>query len=329
MVDWRRFKRKDTVTNPFTESWFHFRCTLVGHLIFIHGGHGFAQTHLPEELFEYNVRKHTWKRHLLRGSLPSSINGNAMVLVNDQILTLGVGGLVTSMNVVHAVDLASYSWQQIAIKGGDGFLPRNYMVAHYWEDRNIVLINAAQENSNERWNATKVLNLGNWELSDLKATGDPPSSRMYQSAFFLDSRQKWFIVGGEIPGEFVLLADVRILSFVGRHQPVWSTVEKSLRTVGCGPLRAASLAVVSSSLLIIGGVRPDGDVTEIVAYDFDADELTAGGVVHTGEAPDATDYRFHQLVLDNNGGCFMLSSDPRTEGENIRFARYGWIGDES
>ena len=311
-IEWTKVAQPRTDISPMLQmDWFHFRATLVGHNIYVHSGHGRTDCN-PLELYICDTTTFDWNMITLGGDVPETINGNSEVLVNDTLVSIGIGSAsaafrwnmaMPSMFEVSLVDLNTMQWERRKIYG-DVYKPREYHVAAFDEITGNILLNFMD--ASKQAQVTCTLNVFSWEMKDIRAKGPSPSPRLYHSSCLLESQRKWIIVGGQAQtNNRNLLGDIYVLDLQNSVVPSWSRSEALTAIVG--GVRACSLVGFGSSVLIFGGVRSSSE--GVILYDTKSTRVHDSVVSTIGL--DSFLLVFHQMVVCPNNTLVMLASQAR------------------
>lgn len=295
----------------FRNGWYHFRCVLVGHLIYVHGGHRLVPCK-PTLLYTLDVRNGQWRHYEIRGDLPESINGNSAIHCDDKMISISPGKHFASQpTTIPFIDLPLMTWCSREAYTDTDFKISKYAAADYWEEKRIVLINSDTQSSSG-FNQTLMLNVDSFEVRELNAKGPRPTRRYHHGHCFLEDQRKWVIVGGEAPLSLNLHGDIYILSLTAQMVATWTRINESLlASFGINGTRVPSVVYTHSTVLIVGGVRRGRENEKILKCDFRraSSRMRAVRPVGTNQPYD-NEFRFHQLVPTNQDSFYLIGSKP-------------------
>ena len=287
---WKRLEQR------VERNWFHYRCQLVGHKIYIQGG--YARTiRLPGIIHIFDIIQEKWTEKNISGNKPPRVLGTRMVLADDKLFNIG-RRKGKKMTELWAVDLVTLRWM-VREMAGEHVELSEYHASSFWQKRGLVVSNTAVLSKSVEVNFTYFVDLDACVARKVETKGPAPSVRLHHSSLILERRSKFFVYGGSRLHNTVDMASLRpiyILDLSVLLHPTWTSI---LPTYPRLSYRNSSLVYIHDRLLIIGGYRltqADDPVLE-----FDANGKYIGATEMEGRGrPSVADLHFQQVVQTPN-----------------------------
>ena len=283
---WERLEQK------VERNWFHYRCQLVGHKIYIQGG--YARTiRLPGIIHIFDIVEEKWAEKNISGNLPPSVVGTRMVLAGDKLFNIGCAQ-GKKMAVIYAVDIVALQWTAREMAGEHLGL-YTYHASSFWQKRGCAVSNAAGLGQDNEFNFTYFIDLNTCVARRVETKGPAPSTRQHHSSIILEQRSKFFVYGGSRLRYNVAMASLRpiyILDLSEVVHPTWTSILPTYPRVG---YRNSSLVYIHDRLLIVGGYFLKQEADPVLEFDANGKYIGPTEMEGSGR-PSVADLHFQQVV---------------------------------
>lgn len=202
---------------------------LVGHMIFVYGGHGNRSARTC--LFVYNTQSRHWDYvDPAPGEKFVARSNHTSVLVEDKLLIYG--GTLYSMLDLLEVDLVLRTCNVVECRGNPPASADGHSCCYLPKQSNLLVYSSRSDSPGK---AVFRCHLPSKEWRNVKTKGQPPSPRCRQGSVLLHGY--WFLYGGETTGTFQrFLNDLFILD-TRQETPAWSSPgEPGLQPTSSGPI---------------------------------------------------------------------------------------------
>ena len=303
----------------FSQDWGHYVCGVVGGFVFVRCHESNVDR---GQVFVFDINQRRWDVQEFRGQAPRALRGNSLTTVNDALLFVGnEPRRFGYLDVVFTADLPLKEWRRHRVLGDEFVVARGH-TAVYWEFTHSVIINTARKRIEPvSTNRTYVLRVDTLSVKLLETKGHAPTHRKNHSALFMDSQQKMFIAGGlTLRSPRRLLGDMYILSLSTGVLPTWSQPELDSRLTS--GFQRASMLMLGSYVLIMGGSRSGVPGTEVVAVCTSDSRLHHRMINQSGDTPNSESFRKCIILHPSEKRLLLIPQEPSEEGVRCFQARY-------